>query len=260
MKIVITGAASGIGRATARLFATKPHDGQPAVLMLVDRDAASLADAAVEIAPLAGRVETIVADLAREEVPGSVVSASLAAFGGIDALISNAGVLHTFPLAELPLSEYERIFAINTRATFLMAQAAYPALRKSRGAIVATASMAAEHPATPLGAYSASKAALRMLIRQMALEWGPDGIRCNSVSPGPTETGMTGHVYRNEELRQCRSQEIPLHRIGTPEDLAAAIHFLAGPGASFISGVDLTVDGGLNTTLMVSRNSAAAAM
>jgi NAD(P)-dependent dehydrogenase (short-subunit alcohol dehydrogenase family) len=155
------------------------------------------------------------------------------------------------------MAEFERIFAVNTRAGVLLAQAAYPALKRARGAIVATASIAATHPCTPLGAYAPSKAALLMFMRQMALEWGRDGIRCNCVSPGPTLTGMTAGAYADDAMRRSRAAEIPLRRIGTAEDIANAIHFLAGPGASFISGVDLTVDGGLNTTLMQSSNAAA---
>jgi len=138
----------------------------------------------------------------------------------------------------------------------LLAQAARPALIRSRGAIVATASIAASHPSAPLGAYAASKAALVMFVKQMALEWGKDGIRCNCVSPGATLTGMTANAYSDEEMRRRRAAEIPLGRIGMPEDLAHAIHFLAGPGAAFITGVDLLVDGGLDVTLMQSSSSA----
>jgi NAD(P)-dependent dehydrogenase (short-subunit alcohol dehydrogenase family) len=257
MKTIVTGAASGIGRAAAQLFAEKPHDGRPAELLLVDRDAAALERVGAALRGAGARVALCVADLGDAAAPAEVVATAERALGGIDVLVSNAGAIHVAPIKDLTLVEYDRLFAINTRATLLLAQAAYPALQRSRGAIVATASVAAQHPTMPLGAYSASKAALAMFVRQIALEWGPDGIRCNCVSPGPTFTGMTAHVYQNEELRRQRAAEIPLGRIGLPEDLANAIHFLAGPGASFITGVDLPVDGGLGTTLMVSRNSAA---
>jgi NAD(P)-dependent dehydrogenase (short-subunit alcohol dehydrogenase family) len=257
MKIIVTGAASGIGRATAKLFAEKPHDGRPAELLLVDRDAPPLEAAVAELRNAGARVESVVADLGDPAMPAQVVAAAEREFGGIDVLVSNAGAIHVAPIKDLTLAEYDRLFAVNTRATLLLAQAAYPALKRARGAIVATASTAALHPTVPLGAYSASKAALAMFVQQIALEWGPDGIRCNCVSPGPTITGMTAHVYRDETLRKQRAAEIPLRRIGVPEDLAQAIHFLAGPGAAFITGVNLAVDGGLSTTLMVSRNSAA---
>jgi NAD(P)-dependent dehydrogenase (short-subunit alcohol dehydrogenase family) len=257
MKTIVTGAASGIGRATARLFVDKPHDGRPAELLLVDRDAAGLEQVAAELRAAGARAVPFVADLVDPASAAAVAAAAERAMGGIDVLVSNAGAIHVAPIKDLTLAEYDRLFAINARATVFLAQSCYPALKRARGAIVATASIAARHPTAPLGAYSASKAALAMFVRQIALEWAPDGIRCNCVSPGPTFTGMTAHVYQDEEIRRRRAAEIPLGRIGLPEDLANAIHFLAGPGASFITGVDLPVDGGLGTTLMVSRNSAA---
>ena len=249
MKIIITGAASGIGRATARLFAHKPHDTAQPELFIADRESSALEDTAAELRQLGAKVDTFAGDLADSAIPARLIQAAESSLGGIDVLISNAGAIHSTPLAGLTVPEYDRIFSINTRAAVLLAQAARPALIKTRGAIVATASIAATHPTEPLGAYAPSKAALVMFIRQMALEWGRDGIRCNCVSPGPTLTGMTAGAYADDEMRRRRASEIPLGRIGTPEDLANAIHFLAGPGASF--------DGGLNTTLMVSNNAAA---
>jgi NAD(P)-dependent dehydrogenase (short-subunit alcohol dehydrogenase family) len=254
MKIVITGAASGIGR---EAFTQRPHDGTAPHLLMADREGSAIEEAAAEMRGLGATVATFMGDLADPDVPARMIAAAEAAFGGIDALISNAGTIHSSPIAQLSLAEYERMFAINTRAGLLLAQAAYPMLKASRGAVVATGSIAATHPSMPLGAYAASKAALLMLMRQLALEWGPDGIRCNCVSPGPTVTGMTAGAYADAEMRRRRASEIPLRRIGEAADIANAIHFLVGPYAAFISGVDLLVDGGLNTTLMVSGNSAA---
>ncbi len=200
---------------------------------------------------------TCVADLSDPQAGALIVAKAHEALGGIDVLLSNAGAIHMTPLQDMSLAEYERIFAINARATFLLAQAAYPFLRQSRGAIIATASMASEHPAPALGAYSASKAALAMLIQQMALEWGPDGIRANCISPGPTMTAMTEKSYSDSAKRDQRAADIPLRRIGQPEDLANAALFLASPFAGFITGVNLMVDGGLSLTAMVSPASAA---
>jgi glucose 1-dehydrogenase len=257
MRIIVTGAASGIGRATARLFAERPHDGEPPALLLVDRERERLAMVADELLPLGARVETAVGDLADPEFPVRVAARAEEALGGIDVLVSNAGAIHAAPIGSVALGDIERLFAVNARATLLLAQATYPALRRARGAVVATASIAAHAPAAQLGVYSASKAALVMLVRQMALEWGPDGIRCNTVSPGPTHTAMTARTYDDEEARRRRAGEIPLRRVGTPEDVAHAIHFLAGPGAAYVTGIDLPVDGGLGTTLMASRAGAA---
>lgn len=250
MKTVITGAASGIGRAAAKLFTQSPHDGQPAELVLVDYRAGPLSEIAADLIQQGARVETFVGDLSDADVPRQVIARAEAAFGGVDALVSNAGAIQLASIQEVTLADYERLFALNTRATLLLAQQAFPALKQSKGTLVATASIAAENPTFPLGVYGATKAALVMLVRQMAMEWGRHGIRCNCVSPGPTLTGITAQAYDDSVYRRRQMGQIPLGRIGTPEDIARPIHFLAGPGAAFISGIDLLVDGGLNTTLM----------
>lgn len=255
MKILITGAASGIGRAMAELAAQGRQVGANPELLLVDRDAATLQDFAATLTGI--RVETCIADLSDPEAPAHITAQLRAALGGLDALVSNAGAIHSTKLQDMSVEEYNRLFSINARATFLLAQAVYPLLKESRGAIVATASMASEHPSPGLGAYSPSKAAVVMLIKQMALEWGPDGIRANSISPGPTLTAMTAKSYGDAAKRHQRAQDIPLRRIGQPEDIANAALFLISPFASHISGVNLVVDGGLSMTMMVSANSAA---
>src|SRR5690606_5657916 len=134
---------------------------------------------------------TSVVDLAEPDCGDRMVEAALAHMDGIDAVISNAGIIMGGALVELPISDFDRIFAINTRSSWLLGKAAHPHLKKSKGAFVATASMSATQPTPALGFYSSSKAALLMMIRQLSIEWGPDGIRCNTVSPGPTYTPMT---------------------------------------------------------------------
>ncbi|HVW44676.1 MAG TPA: SDR family oxidoreductase [Amycolatopsis sp.] len=253
MRYLITGAAGGIGRAVAALAAT---GAEPASLLLVDRDKAALDRAVAALRAQGATAVAFAADLADPSAPEAAVDAAVAEFGGLDTVVSNAGVLLGGALQDLDMAAYDTTFAVNTRATWLLGKAAFAELRRSRGSIVATASVSATHPTPPAGMYSPSKAALLMLVRQMALEWGRYGIRANCVSPGPTDTpltdasfgpGATGEAARN---RAYRESLIPLRRIGRPEDVAAAVIFLAGAAAAQITGVDLKVDGGLSLALM----------
>lgn len=252
MRTVVTGAASGIGRATVlRLAAAGGH------LLLVDRDEESLLAILEEAKAAGAQAHGLVADLVDVDVPRRIANSARDLLGGLDGLVSNAGAIQSSPLSEVSATDFERLFGVNTRATLLLGSAVLPMLQESRGAIVATASLSSEQPSPGLGVYSASKAALVMLVRQMALEWGPLGVRCNCVSPGPTHTALTAASYDDPERREKRAQDIPLRRVGDPYDIADAIIFLLGSGAAFVSGVNLMVDGGMTQTLMVSPNGAA---
>jgi len=247
MRMVITGAASGIGRAVAeQFFAGGLIQGDHRAL-LVDRDAANLQAVAAPFGPAA---DILVADVTQDDIGDKIAAAALAHMDGIDAVASNAGIIIAGPLTTTHAQDYDRLFAINTRANWMIAKAVHPLLKASRGAFVATASMSAHQPTPGLGAYSASKAALLMLVRQLSVEWGPDGIRCNSVSPGPTLTPMTEAGYADKTRRDQRESGIPLRKLGTAEDIANAILFLLSPYAGHISGIDLLVDGGMSNTLM----------
>jgi NAD(P)-dependent dehydrogenase (short-subunit alcohol dehydrogenase family) len=252
MKAIITGAASGIGRAVAFQLSRSAaaREGKPAQVLLVDLNKEKLEEVAGLLRAEGARAEIFAGDLTDLAVPGQVVDAAQKAFGGLDVLISNAGIIGRSNLLELSVTDYELAFAINTRATWLLGKAAHPLLSASKGCIVATASISGHQPTSPLGAYSASKAALLMLVKQMALEWGPDGIRCNSVSPGSTHTGMTDQRYSDPVQREAAAARNPLRMVGSPENQAAAICFLASPEAAYITGTDLLVDGGVNTMLM----------
>ncbi len=250
MRMVVTGAASGIGRAVAFLAAAEGAD-----LFLVDRSSAvhEVAAGLRDAAP--GRIASVVADLSEpDEIPG-LVAAGAEHLGGLDALVSNAGINPPGSLLDTDVETFDRVFAVNTRPAWLLARAAHSLLAQSRGAIVATASISATQPTPGLGAYAASKAALLMLIRQLAVEWGPDGIRCNCVSPGPTMSGMTAPAFGGdtEEKRRNRARReaaVPIRRIGESEDVARAILFLASPESRQITGANLLVDGGLSQALM----------
>lgn len=251
MKAIITGAASGIGRACALALgqaARTRH--QDAELLLVDYAEDKLAEAARMLCDRGFKAISLVGDLSLPAFADTIAHKAGDAFGGVDVLVSNAGAIMTAPLSEMALEDYERIFAINTRAAWLLAKACYPMLKSAHGCIVATASISASQPTPPHGSYGASKSALVMLIKQMAYEWGPDGIRCNCVSPGMIHTGMTDQVYSDPQRRAERASHIPLRRVGDPEDVARVVAFLASPDAAYVTGVDLAVDGGVQTALM----------
>lgn len=257
MRVIVTGAASGIGRAVAELLAAGASNDRPGLtglhqLMLTDRDGDGLQKLAAVIGPSAG---TCVTDLGSDDCGDVLVAAAVAHMGGIDAVVSNAGIIDGGPLVEQTTAQFDRIYAINTRATWLIAKAAYPHLAATRGALVATASLSAKQPTPGLGFYSSSKAALLMLIQQLSLEWGRDGIRCNTVSPGPTYTPMTQAGYGDAARRAQREAMIPLGKLGMAEDVANAILFLISGQASHITGIDILVDGGMSINLMPATGS-----
>jgi glucose 1-dehydrogenase len=245
MRVLVTGAASGIGRATCvRLARDAKAAGRAARIAAVDvvppaeldRLAGELGELGAEALPLHG-------DMGTPDAPGRVVGEAVARFGGLDGLVSNAGINRPGPLVEYAVEDWDRLFAVNARATWLLAKAAHAALRASQGAIVAVASMSGTHAHAGLGAYAPSKAAVIMLVRVLAQELGRDGIRVNAVSPGASETRIHADSGRPEKLQKVGPM-IPMGRVGQPEESAEAILFLLSDAASYISGTVLRVAGG----------------
>ena len=199
------------------------------------------------LGPKAGAVA---AELTAPDFGTVVVAAAREQMGGVDALVSAAGTIAPEGrMEELSSDKWLQSFAINTTPLFLLAQAAFSELKASRGAIVAISSTSAHHPVPGLGGYSASKAALAMLVKQLALEWGPHGIRVNAISPGPTATAMAP-AYADPAVRARRAATLPLRRISEAEDIANAVDFFLGAGGRGIAGHDLVIDGGMGLTTM----------
>jgi NAD(P)-dependent dehydrogenase (short-subunit alcohol dehydrogenase family) len=252
MRAIVTGAGSGIGEAVARRFAQdSSQGGEAAELLLVDMRADAVLKVAESLSGIA-RVATLQGDLGDPDFPERIVSKAEQAFGGIDVVVSNAAVNFKAALEDFTVDQFDRTFAVNTRATWLLAKAARPLLARSRGSVIAIASIAGDHPGPGVGAYSVSKAALIMLIRQMALEWGGLGIRFNCISPGTVVSGLSPERYVTEEQRELAKSRNPLGILGMPEHISGAVAFLAGPDASYINGSNLIVDGGKQTMLMKS--------
>jgi NAD(P)-dependent dehydrogenase (short-subunit alcohol dehydrogenase family) len=248
MNVLVTGAASGIGRATCLRLArdAKTRDRAPRIAA-VDVGPSTALDALIdEMRGLGAEAMALHGDMGTADAPARVVGEAVARLGGLDGLVSNAGINRPGRLADYAVEDWDRVFAVNTRATWLLAKAARPALAASRGAIVAVASMSGSAPHANLGAYGPSKAAVIMLVRVLAQELGPDGIRVNAVSPGMVRTGMTARVYTDSRVAAERDALVPLGRVAAPEDIADVVAFLLGPDARYVNGHDLIVDGGVS--------------
>jgi len=254
MRIVVTGASRGIGAAICRRLARdrKTADAGPLKLTLcAARPSAELDAIETQVREAGAETLALTGDLAAADLPEKLVERSCAAFGGVDALVLNAGISPVAPLAELPLEGWERVMNVNLRAAWLMAKAAHPALKAAGGQIVTIASMSGVNPQPGMGAYSVSKAGLIMLTRLMAQEWAADGIRVNGVSPGMVLTPMTEANYRDEDFKRRREAMCPIPRIGEPEnDIAGVVCFLLSPDAGYMTGQTLLADGGLSDSIL----------
>jgi len=241
-RILLTGASRGIGHALALRLA------KPGVRLALSGSArsAALAETAAGCAKRGAEVVEVVGDLGDATVPGRIVAEAAAAFGGLDAVVSNAGIALPGSLAGLSPEDFDRTFAVNVRAPWMLAGAAYEPLKATQGAFVAVASMSGVEPYPGVGAYSPSKAALIMLVRTLALEWAEAGIRVNAVSPGLFLSSMTAPIYADAQKKAAREALVPLHRIGDPgRDLGGLVSFLVSPDATYITGQNFLVDGGL---------------
>jgi len=252
-RTLVTGAARGIGRAIALRLAQDARDqGGRAQLTLLDQHAAELDALAAELQALDAQVQVLAGDLSGLDFAAQAVAAAVQRWGGLDGLVSNAGAAFPGALSDYPVADWDRTFALNARAPLLLAQASLAPLRASGGSIVVITSVSASHATPPLGAYSASKAAALMLVRQLATEWGPLGVRTNALSPGLIATPGTALAYADPAAKAHREQRVPLRRIGEPGDIAGAVSFLLSDAAVYVNGAELVVDGGLAHTMMAS--------
>ena len=252
MRVLVTGAASGIGRATclklAKDASLRGETGQVAAVDLGPSPA--LESLLGELRELGAEPLPLYGDMGTTDAPARVVGEAADRFGGLDGLVSNAGINRPGPLVSYPVEDWDRLFAVNTRATFLLAQAAHPTLKATGGAMAIVGSMSGSNAHAGLGAYAPTKAAVIMLMRVLAQEFGRDGIRVNSVSPGMVRTGMTEAIYADAELAAARDALVPLGRVARPDDIADVIAFLLSPQARYVNGHDLVVDGGITGNLL----------
>jgi 3-oxoacyl-[acyl-carrier protein] reductase len=241
--VLVTGGASGIGRAAALRFA---EEGAAVTIGDLDGEAAERAASLAE-----GRVAGRACDVTDPAQLDALVEAATGFGGGLDAVFGNAGLLRTAPLAELELAEFEAHLRVNLTANLLLAQRVAPALRaRGGGAIVFNASLGGLRGTAGSASYNASKGGLVNLTRSLADELGPDRIRVNCLCPGWIDTPFNDPFWAHAEEgeRERVDASIPLGRQGTPEDVAPAALFLASDDASYITGQTLVIDGGVQAT------------
>lgn len=235
--VLVTGAASGIGRAIAGEFAA-----EGAALSLVDIDAGRLDAVADELG-----ARSVALDLTDPEGPQEAVGHCWEAYGPVDVLVNAAGIYPSLEMIELRVPEWDRVFALNTRApVFAAAELARRAVASGREASVVHISSGAALRSRPGGGpYASSKAALEMATRAAALELGPHGIRVNAVSPGFVPVDSSCNPVAPEYATAVSGN--PLGRPGTPADIARAVRWIAGPEATWVTGEVLRIDGGSST-------------
>jgi len=243
---LITGAASGVGRATAQRFAEEGAE----TICLFDLHAENLQLVGGEIEERGAKVLQFVGNVTSVDDCQAAVDLTISTAGRLDILVSNAGADNTLPFLEMTVEEWDRVVAVNLRASFVLGQIAARAMAGDGrgGSILYTASICALGASVEDAHYGASKAGIVNLAKTMAIELVAHGIRVNTVSPGPLDTPMSLALLGSEEAMQSAREHwplVPMGRLGKPEEIAAAFAYLASDDASYVTGHNLVVDGGL---------------
>jgi NAD(P)-dependent dehydrogenase (short-subunit alcohol dehydrogenase family) len=243
-RAIVTGAASGIGRATAVLLAR-----EGAAVVAADLDEAGVGAVVAAIAAEGGRAAGVRCDVTVEADCRRLVEAVVAGFGGLDIVVNCAGIIRRTSVVDTTEEEWDRVMAVNVKAVFLLGKCAIPEMARAGGGAVVNIGSGWGLKGGPRAAsYCASKGAVVNLTRAMAIDHGPQGIRVNCVCPGDTDTPLLRSEAQQlgEEVTAflASSAERPIRRLGTPEDTARAVLFLASDAASWVTGTTLVVDGG----------------
>jgi NAD(P)-dependent dehydrogenase (short-subunit alcohol dehydrogenase family) len=241
---LITGGASGIGRATAELFAQ-----EGATVVIVDIQAAAGEATAAALRQQGGHVRFVQADVTQAADCEQTVAGVLTTFGRLDILFNNAGIIRRATVLETTEAEWERVMAVNVRSIFLMCKYAVPVIAAGGGgSIINTGSGWGLKGGANAIAYCASKGAVVNMTRALAIDHGSQKIRVNAVCPGDTDTPMlrseAGQLGQSEERFLAEAAERPLGRYAQPSEIAQAVLFLASDAASYVTGTALVVDGG----------------
>ncbi|WP_437688167.1 3-oxoacyl-ACP reductase family protein [Sorangium sp. So ce176] len=235
---LVTGGSRGIGAAIARRLA---HEGA-AVAITYAASPAKAAEVVHAIEAAGGRAVAVRADSADAEAVKGAVASTVKTFGRIDVLVNNAGVAAMAPLDQFSLEEFDRLMAVNVRGLFVAAQEAARHMGQG-GRIINIGSVSGDSALIPgMAVYGATKAAVAGLTRGWARDLGPRGITVNNVQPGPVDTDMNP---ADGPLAAQLKDQIPVQRYGQGDEIAGMVAYLAGPDGAFVTGADLTIDGGL---------------
>jgi NAD(P)-dependent dehydrogenase (short-subunit alcohol dehydrogenase family) len=244
--VVVTGAGQGLGAAIARAAADRGWR-----VGVLDRDQDATARTA---AGIGAQAVTLTADTTVE----AEVERALERFADVigrsapDGLVASAGIVRFGPLATVAIEDWRAVVDVNLTGTFITARAVARRMiaAGTGGSIVTVTSMNGVAPGPNAGAYGATKAAVALLTKQMALEWGPEQIRCNAVAPGLIDAGMSEPIYADDDIRRQRSGRVPLGRLGTAQNVADVVLFLLSDHAAYVSGTELLVDGGVTSSVI----------
>ena len=238
---IITGAAKGQGEFEARLFAS-----EGATVVLCDIDVEACGKTAEEISSSGGSAVSMTLDVTSEPNWIGVIEQTVEFFGKLDILVNNAGIYSRVPIENASVEEFVHILEVNLRGVFLGTKHAIPAMRTSGGgSIINISSTAGIVGNVGSGAYGASKGGVRSFTKYTAIQHASEGIRANSVHPGPIDTDMISDNLSTAEGRKSTESRIPMGRVGSIEDVAMGVLFLATDESSYMTGSELVIDGGM---------------
>jgi 3-oxoacyl-[acyl-carrier protein] reductase len=235
---IVTGAGSGIGRAVAERLAQEGYG-----VFVNDLHGERAEEVAHAIRASGGKAEGRAGDVSREEDVSALAVAASAAFGEVGLLVNNAGHVHQATFTDISPADFDRMFAVHVRGTFLMMRAILPAMLKAgEGVIVNIASQLGQIGGVELVHYSGAKAAIIGMTKALAREVSASGVRVNAVAPGPINTPLVAAL--SPDWRRRKAEQLPLGRFGEPQEIAAVVSFLASPAASLFVGQTLGANSG----------------
>jgi NAD(P)-dependent dehydrogenase (short-subunit alcohol dehydrogenase family) len=236
---LVTGASRNIGRAIAVALAGSGHS-----VACFGRDRSALEETAALVGAAGSQASVHVGDVADDGAVEDFVRAAVAAHGGVDVLINNAGVMREVRVVDMPPADFRKVIDVNLVAYYALARAAYPELCRRSGVVVNIGSLFGSVGVAAAAAYCASKAGIEGLTRALAVEWARDGIRTFCIAPGYVESEISRTVLADGEMQRRIVSRIPVRRVATPEEIAEFVTFLASPKGSFFNGETIVVDGG----------------